>query len=96
VYFDISWNEVAKYVVASPESVAITAGLLERHPDRVLFGTDEVAPKDQASYLRSTISTLRSGGAEPQTSAQLRMGNYERLFDQARKKVRAWEAANVR
>ena len=26
--------------------------MLERHPDRVLFGTDEVAPKDQASYLK--------------------------------------------
>ena len=39
----------------------------------------------------------RSGRrSAPKTSAQLRLGNYERLFDQARKKVRAWEAANVR
>jgi hypothetical protein len=97
VYFDISWNEVAKYVVASPESVAITAGMLERHPDRVLFGTDEVAPKDQASYLRIYDQYAPLWGAlSPKTSAQLRLGNYERLFDQARKKVRAWEAAHVR
>jgi hypothetical protein len=97
VYFDISWNEVAKYVVASPESVAITAGMLERHPDRVLFGTDEVAPKDQASYLRIYDQYAPLWGAlSPRTSAQLRLGNYERLFDQARKKVRAWEAAHVR
>src|SRR5690349_13074185 len=39
VNVDISWNEVAKYVVASPQSVAITANLLERHPTRALFGT---------------------------------------------------------
>jgi len=97
VYFDISWNEVAKYVVASPESVAITAGMLERHPDRVLFGTDEVAPKDQASYLKIYDQYAPLWAAlSPKTSAQLRMGNYERLFDQARKKVRAWEVANVR
>jgi hypothetical protein len=97
VNFDISWNEVAKYVVASPESVAITAAGIERHPDRFLFGTDEVAPKDQASYLKIYDQYAPLWAAlSPKTSAQLRLGNYERLFDQARKKVRAWEAANVR
>ncbi len=97
VNFDISWNEVAKYVVASPESVAITAAGIERHPDRFLFGTDEVAPKDQASYLKIYDQYAPLWAAlSPKASAQLRLGNYERLFDQARKKVRAWEAANVR
>jgi predicted TIM-barrel fold metal-dependent hydrolase len=97
VYFDISWTEVAKYVVATPESVAVTAGLIERHPDRVLFGTDEVAPQDQASYLKIYDQYAPLWKAlSPKASAQLRLGNYERLFDQARKKVRAWEAANVR
>jgi hypothetical protein len=28
VYFDISWDAVAKYILASPESVRITADLL--------------------------------------------------------------------
>ena len=36
------------------------------------------------------------GMSQEEVSAQLRMGNYERLFDTARRKVRAWEAANVR
>jgi hypothetical protein len=31
-----------------------------------------------------------------EASEKLRMGNYERLFDAARRKVRAWEAANLR
>ncbi len=96
VNFDISWNEVAKYVVASPESLAITAGMLEHHPTRVLFGTDEVAPKDQSSYLKiyDQYAPLWQK-LTPPTSQAVRLGNYERLFDQARKKVRAWEAAHV-
>jgi hypothetical protein len=32
----------------------------------------------------------------PAASEKLRRGNYERLFDEARRKVRAWEKANVR
>ncbi len=96
VDFDISWTEVAKYVVASPESVAITAGLIERHPDRVLFGTDEVAPKDQASYLKIYDDYAPLWRAlSPAASAKVRLHNYERIFDQARRKVRAWEAMHV-
>jgi predicted TIM-barrel fold metal-dependent hydrolase len=97
VYFDISWDEVAKYIVATPESVRITADLINRYPERFLFGTDEVAPPNQEKYLRvyyqyeplwKTLS--------PEASESVRKGNYERLFDEARKKVRAWEAANSR
>jgi hypothetical protein len=31
----------------------------------------------------------------PEARAKVTRGNYERLFDAARVKVRAWEAANV-
>jgi len=31
----------------------------------------------------------------PEASEKLRKGNYERLFDAARAKVRAWEKANL-
>jgi hypothetical protein len=31
----------------------------------------------------------------PDVSEKVRKGNYERLFDEARRKVRAWERANV-
>jgi len=31
----------------------------------------------------------------PEASEKLRKGNYERLFDAARVKVRAWEQANL-
>jgi len=32
----------------------------------------------------------------PEASQQIRKGNYERLFDAARAKVRAWEKVNVK
>ncbi len=96
LYFDISWNEVAKYFVETPQTTAIAADLLNRYPDRFLFGTDEVAPKDQQQYLRvyyqyDPLWKLLTAEARE----KVRKGNYERLFDQARARVRAWERANV-
>src|SRR5262245_6726601 len=52
VYFDISWDEVAKYVVATPEKIRQAAEALNRYPDRFLFGTDEVAPRDRDQYFK--------------------------------------------
>jgi hypothetical protein len=97
VYFDISWDEVAKYAVSSPEIAERTARMLNRYPDRILFGTDNVAPPDQAAQLRvfhlwDPIWTQLT----PEASLKIRKGNYERLFDAARLRVRAWEQANVK
>jgi hypothetical protein len=87
---------VAKYIVDSPEAVAMAASVIQRYPDRFLFGTDEVAPQDQQSYLKIYDQYAPLWKAlPPEASAKLRMGNYERLFDEARRKVRAWEKANV-
>jgi predicted TIM-barrel fold metal-dependent hydrolase len=95
VYFDISWDEVAKYLTATPEAVRITANLINHYPDRFLFGTDEVAPKDQEQYLRVYYQYKPLWEAlTPETRRKVQKENYERLFDQARSKVRAWEAAN--
>ena len=97
VYFDISWDEVAKYAVATPELVKRTASQFNRYPERFLFGTDNVAPSDQATHLKvfnmwDPVWALLT----PEASLQIRKGNYERLFDAARTKVRAWEKANVK
>jgi hypothetical protein len=96
VYFDISWDEVAKYLVATPESTRIAADLINRYPDRFLFGTDEVAPKTQEAYLKvynqyDPLWVLLSKDAVQ----KVKKGNYERIFDQARLKVRAWEKTHV-
>ena len=96
VYFDISWDEVAKYIVKNDQTVAATAALINRYPDRFLMGTDWVAPTDPAKYF-SIYDTYRPLWARltPEASADVRLCNYQRLFDQARVKVRAWERANL-
>ena len=86
VYLDISWDETAKYIMASPESLQAVADLINRYPDRFLFGTDEVAPTDQQKYLKSMTCTLPLfTRLTPEASEKLRKGNYERLFDEARR-----------
>jgi hypothetical protein len=52
VYFDISWDEVAKYFVASPDATQTMADLMRRYPDRFLFGTDSAAPNDESQYSK--------------------------------------------
>lgn len=96
VYFDISWDEVAKYVTSSPQAVINTAAVMNRYPDRFLFGTDVVAPPDKQSYfgVYEMYGPLWKALTE-KASAKIRMENYVRLFDMARKNVRKWETANV-
>jgi len=95
VSIDISWDEVAKYLVATPETVAAAVDLINRHSDRFLFGTDEVAPTEQARYLKVyDMYAPLFAKLTPEASEKVRKGNYERLFDEARRKVRVWERAN--
>ncbi len=95
VNFDISWDQVAKYVVVSPEAVKIASDLMNKYPDRFLFGTDEVAPTTQESYLKvyGQYDPLWKSLTK-EAVQKIRKENYERLFDAARKKVRMWEKAN--
>src|SRR5919107_434011 len=81
VNFDISWSEVAKYAVATPESARAVADVINRHPDRFLFGTDEVAPPDQETYLRvyNQYAPL-----------------WKLLDREASERVRAWEQSHLK
>lgn len=92
VCIDISWDEVAKYLVSTPQTTKATADLINKYPDRFLFGTDEVAPADQEKYLK-VYNMYKPLFAQltPSTRQKLLKGNYARLFDAARIKVRAWE-----
>ncbi len=92
VNFDISWDEVAKYAVASPEVEARVAAMFNKYPDRFLFGTDTVAPSGPAPYyavfdMWAPVFRLLT----PDASRKVRKGNYQRIFDDGRRKVRAWE-----
>jgi hypothetical protein len=42
--------EVAKYVLADTVVLRRSADIINRHPDRFLFGSDVVAPRDSAQY----------------------------------------------
>jgi len=97
VSFDISWDEVAKYAVASPESIARVVQILNQYPDRFLFGTDTVAPASPAAYY--AVFDMWApvwSRLTPEASRKVRTGNYERLFDEGRRRVRAWEQAHAR
>jgi hypothetical protein len=97
VSFDISWDEVAKYAVSSKEVIGRVAAAFNRHPDRFLFGTDTVAPAGPAPYYAVfDMWAPIFKQLTPETSLKVRKGNYQRIFDEGRRRVRAWEKANVR
>ena len=92
VMLDISWDEVARYVVRDADTVAAWTALIEKYPTRFLFGTDSVSPTDWEPYAR-TYAVYRplweQLGAD--VRAQVERRNYERVFDAAVPRVRAWE-----
>jgi hypothetical protein len=96
VHFDLSWDEVAKYLVATPEITKASAEIINRFPDRFLFGTDNVAPPDRETHLAVyRMYDPLWAALTPEASRMVRLGNYERIFDEARRRVRAWEKENA-
>jgi hypothetical protein len=97
VNFDISWDEVAKYAVSSPTAIANVVRVFNRYPNRFLFGTDTVAPASPAAYYAvfdMWAPVWRQLTSE--ASLKIRKGNYERLFNEGRRRVREWERVNVK
>ena len=96
LYFDLSWDVVAEQIVGAEETRAAWVALVNAWPDRFIIGSDSVVAKEASAYLgaleawKPLLDRLDS-----ETSHQLRLGNYERLFDAARIRVRAWEAAQA-
>ncbi len=96
VAFDISWDEVAKYAVSSPQTTARVISLFNQHADRFLFGTDTVAPAGPQPYYAVFDQWAPVWkGLTPEASLKIRKGNYERLFNEGRQRVRQWEKANA-
>ncbi len=92
LHFDLSWDVVAEQVVEPPERLAAWADLLDRWPDRFALGSDTVVPATQEGYLANFEAWAPLlDRVSPATSRAVRLGNYERLFDGARDRVRAWE-----
>jgi len=95
IYMDLSWDEVAKYATATPEATRRLADTINAYPDRFLFGTDVVAPAsvDAMVAVYDAYAPLWAL-LKPEVREKVLKGNYERLFDQARSRVRAWESQN--
>jgi|SRR5882724_5185327 len=84
------------HFVGSPDATEGLVDLMQRYPDRFLFGADAAAPADQSKYLKVFYQyepLWKSLDAE--TSRKVRLLNYERIFDEARRKVRLWESTHV-
>jgi hypothetical protein len=88
---------VAKYIVATPASTKRAAEIINRYPDRFLFGTDEVAPSSEEKYL-NVFNQYEAFWKllTPEASEKVRKGNYERIFDEARRRVRNWGGAHAK
>jgi hypothetical protein len=76
------------------------AGLyLSARPSGLLAETVTVTCASQAGERQHCAADTSAGVALPggtEASEKLRKGNYERLFDEARRRVRAWEKENVK
>jgi len=95
LYFDISWDEVAKYIIRNDSTVQGVADLINEYPDKFLFGSDNVASPDQKTFL-SVYNLYQPlwDKLTPEAREKIKKGNYRRLFDNAKAKVREWEKAN--
>ncbi|MDE0003757.1 MAG: amidohydrolase family protein [Rhodospirillaceae bacterium] len=92
VMLDISWDEVAQYIVRDDGATEAWAVLIGKHPTRFLFGTDSVAPESWEAYARThTLYRPLWERLGDDTRAQVERLNYERVFDAAVPRVRAWE-----
>ena len=94
--FDISWDEVAEVRrrhaginrVWPPCSTSTrSVPVRDRHR-----GAAGPAPYYAVFDMWAPVRNLLT----PDASLKVRKGNYERIFDEGRRKVRAWEAANLK
>ena len=94
LYFDLSWDVVAEQIVGAEETRAAWVALVNASPDRFIVGSDSVVAKDASAYQGALdVWAPLLDRLDPEASRRVRMGNYERLFDAARRRVRAWEDA---
>ncbi len=94
LHYDISWDVVAKYITATPESLKNAARIINKYPNRFLFGTDMVAPKKENYFEVYEMYAPLFEKLTPEASKMLRLTNYERIFDKARVDVANWERAH--
>jgi hypothetical protein len=93
-FLDIMGARVRRSTVVSSKVCGETASLTNPALDRVL-GTVAPAGAPQSVAVYDLYAPLWRA-LRPEASRKIRFGNYERLFDEGRRRVRVWEKANVR
>ena len=89
-------GEAFELIVADDATLDTWVKLIRQYPDRFLFGSDTVAPKSQADYLKAFDAYAKLWERlDAQTAGKVKARNFERIFDAARLKVRAWEAGHI-
>jgi hypothetical protein len=99
VYFDLSWDTVAKQLtmdneekLQDPAKIQQLVTLLETYPDRFLFGSDSLAPNDVEAWQSTELAyKVVFEKLKPEDAHAIKLGNYEKLIVGARKKVRLYE-----
>jgi hypothetical protein len=83
-------------LVASAEATRQTAELIGHHADRFLFGTDASAAPTREVYLKTYLAYDPLWNIlDRETSRKVRLANFARIFDNSRRKVRAWESVHL-
>jgi hypothetical protein len=92
VHIDLSWSVVAERLTQSPATQVEWVSLIKDHPERFLFGSDALAPADRDTWNKTYASYNGLLMSLPDAvRSQLLHGNYQRLFVDARKRVRSYE-----
>jgi hypothetical protein len=93
LHVDISWSHVANQMKRSPEALDRWAELINANPDRFLIGSDSLSPQAPGNWNETfQIHSSLVSKLTPEAREKLLNGNYERVFVEARPKVREFEA----
>ncbi len=89
---DISWSQVANKLTSNPEKQELWTNFIEKNSSRILFGSDALSPQDNQTWdqTREIYKNLL-GSLSDEARASILHGNYERIFVDARPKVREFE-----
>ena len=91
LFVDISWDVVAEQFFEGEKLRPEWKAFLQKHSKKVLFGSDVVAPT-LAKYEKALDLYKRIWSElPPDVVHYITYGNYLKLFDEARSKVRKWE-----
>jgi hypothetical protein len=86
---DISWSEVAKQLTKSPAKMAQWTDFIEKNSDRILFGSDSLAPQTDEKWAETMkMYDQLFAKLTPQAKEKVLNTNYENTFVAARAKVR--------